>query len=72
MENIWRFYNGAVSGVVIAENEEEAKERANHYLSLQFDDIPEAVSDPSSMQVWKVVNDDDFVPDYPYAVAVAY
>ena len=36
---LWRFYTGAVSGIVIASNEEEALERTKHYLSIQFDDI---------------------------------
>ena len=72
MENLWRFYNGAISGVVIAESEEEAKERVNYYLSIQFDDISKAVDHAKDMVVWKVSTDDDFRDDYPYVVAVAY
>jgi len=72
MENLWRFYNGAISGVVIAESEEEAKERANYYLSIRFDDIPKTVDNAKDMVVWKVSIDDDYRDDYPYAVAVAY
>lgn len=67
---LWRFYTGAVSGIVIASNEDEALERTKHYLSIQFDDISK--QNCNELVVWKVSNDDDFRNDYPFAVAVAY
>lgn len=69
-KNIWRFTNGKVSGIVIAENEEEAKYLAGHYLQVQFDDI--GLDDVENMYVWRMCDDDDFRNDYPYALAVSY
>lgn len=68
MENIWRFYNGAVSGIVVAESEEEAVELATRYLQIRFDDIDKDMN----ITVWKVDEDDDFRDDFPFAVAVSY
>lgn len=39
MKDLWRFYDGQVSGVVIALTEEEAKERAGTYLRTHFTDV---------------------------------
>lgn len=69
MENIWRFYNGTVSGIVAAESEDEAVELATRYLQIQFDDISK---NDLSVTVWKVTEDDDFRDDFPFAVAVSY
>jgi len=69
MKNVWRFFNGEVSGIVLAESEAEAIERANYYLSIQFDDIGE---DAPTTLVWAAENDDDFRTDCPYALATNY
>ena len=69
MKNIWRFYNGKVSGIVVANTEEEAIEISNYYLKIQFDDI--SMGD-EVMSVWHITKDDDFRSDYPVACAVAY
>lgn len=69
MKNIWRFYNGKVSGIVIAETEQKAIECANYYLKIQFDDIGK---DDEVVSVWRITKDDDFRSDYPFACAVAY
>ena len=47
MSNLWRFYDGTFSGVVVAWTEKEALARANLYLKIHFDgyedDFDEAV-----------------------------
>lgn len=69
MDKIWRFYNGKVSGIVIAESEKEAIALANYYLKIQFDDIGKQ---DEVMSVWHITNDDDFRSDYPLACAISY
>lgn len=69
-ESIWRFYNGVVSGIVVANNEEEARHYATHYLTIQFDDI--GLAEVEKLTVWRMCDDDDFRDDYPYALAVSY
>lgn len=64
MKDLWRFYDGQVSGVVIALTEEEAKERAGTYLRTHFTDVDLG----GELKVWPFVMDDDYDMDAPWAL----
>lgn len=68
MKDLWRFYDGQVSGVVIALTEEEAKERAGTYLRTHFTDVDLG----GELKVWPFVMYDDYDMDAPWALAVSY
>ena len=68
MDNLWRFYNGAVSGVVVAETAAEALALADAYLKGHFTD---AETD-EGLQVWPCMADDDYDEDFPSVLAVSY
>lgn len=72
MKNLWRFHTiKGVSGIVIAGDETEAKERVFYYLSIQFDDIGKN-SSIEDISVWKCSQDEDFREDYPFVLATNY
>lgn len=72
MEDIWRFYNGTVSGFVIAKDCVEALDRANEYINLHFSNGKDTEERENEMQVWSSIRDDDYENDCPFVLAVAY
>lgn len=68
MDNLWRFYDGAVSGVVVAESEPEAAALARAYLDGHFTDRERG----DELIVWPCTQDDDFDQDFPSVLAVSY
>ena len=68
MEYLWRFYNGAVSGVVVADSRENALEKVTAYLKGNFAD---AETD-EELQVWPCMEDDDYNEKFPGVLAVSY
>lgn len=68
MSNLWRFYDGTFSGVVVAWTEKEALEKAKLYLKIHFDGYEES----SGMKVWPCKSDDDFDEAAPWDLAVSY
>ena len=70
MKNIWRFYDGQVSGIVIASDCVQARDRAIEYLNGYFaEDDPVSEED---VEVWRAEMDDDFNESFPYALSVSY
>ena len=93
MKNImYRWYykeegKTTISGVVFAENWDDAVEKTKGYLEHQFDDINGkmnlVISDDAAclqngerfvttLWVWDAVEDDDYDDDFPDCIAVAY
>ena len=70
MKNVWRFYDGRCSGIVIADDLTQAKERTIAYLNGYFSE-DEPVEE-TQVQVWRAEADDDFVEEFPHALAVCY
>lgn len=69
MKGIWRFYDGNVSGIVIATNYKQALHRANEYINSHFTD---GNNSQAEIQVWECSNDDDFDARCPFSLAIAY
>lgn len=67
MGNLWRFWAGSVSGVVIADNDTEAMEKVEHYMTGHFSD-----GDCQGLTVWPCIKDDDYDSRFPDVLAVSY
>lgn len=70
MQYLWRFFNGFVSGVVEADSEENAKEKANAYLKGHFTDTGDFKDE--ELLVWPCKDDDDYDEKFPGVLAVSY
>lgn len=70
MDKLWRFYDGAVSGVVAAETSEEALALADAYLKGHFSDYERPKGE--DLQIWPCTEDDDYDKDFPSVLAVSY
>lgn len=70
MRGIWRFFDGWTSGIVIADDYVQARERAVAYLKGHFEEDDSVLEE--NIQVWNAEKDDDFNEKFPYALAVCY
>ena len=75
LEGVWRYFDGTScsGGIVMAETQEEAHEKAVAYIKARFkrygweDDNRE-----HDIQVWPCVSDDDFDENFPDVLVVYY
>lgn len=75
LNNLYLFYDerNGIHGICFGKTLDEAKENARYYLSIKFDDISDQKGlEENELHCWKADNDEDFMEDFPYAIATNY
>ena len=75
LNNLYLFYDerNGIHGICFGKTLEEAKENARYYLSVKFDDISDQKGlEENELHCWKADNDEDFMEEFPYAIATNY